>query len=398
MTALGIKRLPATALMLALACGTRAALAGDPPPSVPPSGPMPMTGKPEPIATVRLKPGEVPQIKFDDPIFDFGRMPSGKDVLHEYWFTNTGTGPLEILLIKPSCGCTTTGEFDRVVQPGRKGRIPIKVATNHASGTLMKTITLQTNAPPPNNSVVLSFRGEVWKAVQADPASLYFGRLTVGEDSDRRVTQTTVISTGGGAVMNPGNVRTSNPMFQAELTEVQRGAKYNLAITATPPFKIGSNYATVELSTGVAEVPSLQVQCNLLVSPELEVTPDSLMIPTAGASSKRPIQIRNNGKTPMRLLNVACNNSAVAVQLREVEPGKAWTVMVDIPAGYRRAAPEGDSITIDTDLSNRSRITVPLVENKLYRPPVPSTAVAPAAGAAKTSGATTRPADVSRVP
>lgn len=391
-------------MTLVVALATGAAFAGDPPPSVPRSGPTPMTGKPQPIPTVQLKPGEVPQIQFDDPIFDFGRMPSGKDVLHDYWFTNTGNGPLEILLIKPSCGCTTAGEFDRVVQPGRKGRIPIKVATAHATGTLMKTITVQTNVAPPGNNTVLSIRGDIWKAVQADPASLYFGRLTVGADDDRRISQTTVISTAGGAMMSPGNVRSSSPMFQAELTEVTPGSKYNLIITAAPPFRIGSNYATVELSTGVAEVPTLQVQCNLLVSPELEVSPDSLMVPVAGASSKRPIQIRNNGKTPMQLLSAVCNNSAVTVQLREVEAGKAWTVMVDIPAGYRRAAPEGDTIIIDTDQADKARIKVPLVENKLYRPPVAAPA-APAAssvtraeGAPGASGATTKSTDVSRVP
>lgn len=388
-------------LALALAGATSAALAGDPPPSVPRSGPIP--GKPEPIPTVQLKPGELPQIKFDEPIFDFGRVPSGKDVLHDYWFTNTGTGPLEILLIKPSCGCTTTGDFDRVVQPGRKGRIPIKVATNHASGTLMKMVTVMTNVAPPGNSTLLSIRGEIWKAVQANPAALYFGQLVVGDDANRTIVQSTEIATAGGAVMTPGKPRTSNPAFQPELIEVERGTKYKLAITATPPFRIGNNHATIDISTGVAEVPTLQVQCTLLVSPELEVSPDRLMVPAAGASAKRPIQIRNNGKTLMQLSNAVCSNPAVYVQLREIQPGRAWTVMVDIPAGYRRAAPEGDVVTIDTDQSAGSRITIELVESKLYRPPVEGAASvtggdANPPDAVKKSPDGARPADVSRVP
>ncbi len=55
-----------------------------------------------PQPTVVLKPGEVPAIKFDMPTYDFGRVRSGPDVEHEFWFTNTGNGPLEILSVKPS--------------------------------------------------------------------------------------------------------------------------------------------------------------------------------------------------------------------------------------------------------------------------------------------------------
>ena len=56
-------------------------------------------GVPQP--TIVLKPGEVPAIKFDTPSYEFGRIRSGTDVLHDFWFTNTGTGPLEILRVKP---------------------------------------------------------------------------------------------------------------------------------------------------------------------------------------------------------------------------------------------------------------------------------------------------------
>jgi hypothetical protein len=55
-----------------------------------------------PQPTVQLKPGEVPGISFDTLNFNFGRIPAGQDVTHDFWFTNTGNGPLEILSAKPS--------------------------------------------------------------------------------------------------------------------------------------------------------------------------------------------------------------------------------------------------------------------------------------------------------
>lgn len=54
---------------------------------------------PEP--TVTLSPGQVPKIEFDTPTYNFGKIRAGADVVHDFWFTNNGSGPLEILAVKP---------------------------------------------------------------------------------------------------------------------------------------------------------------------------------------------------------------------------------------------------------------------------------------------------------
>lgn len=54
-----------------------------------------------PLPTVVLKPGELPALVFDTPTYNFGRLRAGQDVIHDFWFTNTGTGPLEVLQVKP---------------------------------------------------------------------------------------------------------------------------------------------------------------------------------------------------------------------------------------------------------------------------------------------------------
>ena len=61
----------------------------------------PGPGATPPKPTVELKPGEVPAISFAEPNWDFGRVKAGDDITHEFVFTNTGTGPLEILEVRP---------------------------------------------------------------------------------------------------------------------------------------------------------------------------------------------------------------------------------------------------------------------------------------------------------
>jgi hypothetical protein len=72
------------------------------PPASAPASQAVKPGQPQvPQPTVMLKPGEVPGITFKEPAYDFGRVRSGTDVTHDFEFTNTGNGPLEILLVKP---------------------------------------------------------------------------------------------------------------------------------------------------------------------------------------------------------------------------------------------------------------------------------------------------------
>jgi hypothetical protein len=67
----------------------------------PPASQAVKPGQPQvPQPTVVLKPGEAPGIAFKEPTYDFGRVQSGTDVTHDFEFTNTGTGPLEILQVK----------------------------------------------------------------------------------------------------------------------------------------------------------------------------------------------------------------------------------------------------------------------------------------------------------
>jgi hypothetical protein len=68
--------------------------------AVPPGHAPAQPAVPQP--TVQLKPGEIPGISFDMPEYNFGRIPAGQEITHDFWFRNTGNGPLEIIKAQPS--------------------------------------------------------------------------------------------------------------------------------------------------------------------------------------------------------------------------------------------------------------------------------------------------------
>jgi hypothetical protein len=92
--------------------------------------------------------------------FDFGKIPQGKPVTHDFEVTNKSNMPLKITQVNASCGCTTpTWEKDKTVAPGEK--TVITVGYNAAAeGPFTKFITVTYND---TQSKQITIKGEVWK-------------------------------------------------------------------------------------------------------------------------------------------------------------------------------------------------------------------------------------------
>lgn len=103
----------------------------------------PVSARPEPIDTVN-----VAKLEFKEHHFDFGEVPEGEVVTHEYEFTNTGKVPLVITHGTSTCGCTVPEWPKDPVAPGGKGKITVKFDTNGKNGPQAKPITIVANTWP----------------------------------------------------------------------------------------------------------------------------------------------------------------------------------------------------------------------------------------------------------
>jgi hypothetical protein len=59
----------------------------------------------------------------DSTTRDFGAIPEGQKLEVAYRFLNTGTKPLIIARVQPSCGCTVAEQPDEPIMPGKEGVI-----------------------------------------------------------------------------------------------------------------------------------------------------------------------------------------------------------------------------------------------------------------------------------
>jgi len=95
---------------------------------------------------------------FEAQNFDFGKIPQGKPVTHEFTFTNNGKVPMVITNVQASCGCTTPAWSKEPILPGGTGFI--KATYSAASmGAFNKSVTVTANVD--GGTIPLIIRGEV---------------------------------------------------------------------------------------------------------------------------------------------------------------------------------------------------------------------------------------------
>lgn len=100
------------------------------------------------------------KITFEKTTHDFGVIKEeGGPVSVEFKFTNTGTSPLLVSNVQPSCGCTTPGWTKEAVAPGESGIIKAEYNPLNRPGTFAKTLNVTSNGEP--STFTLNIKGTV---------------------------------------------------------------------------------------------------------------------------------------------------------------------------------------------------------------------------------------------
>ncbi|HSB92742.1 MAG TPA: DUF1573 domain-containing protein [Flavitalea sp.] len=94
-----------------------------------------------------------------EPAFNFGKIPQGKPVFHDFQVRNKGKDSLTISNVQASCGCTTPEWDHSPIPPGEKAII--KVGYNAATeGAFSKSVSINANG----QEKIIVISGNVFKA------------------------------------------------------------------------------------------------------------------------------------------------------------------------------------------------------------------------------------------
>ncbi|MBI4945467.1 MAG: DUF1573 domain-containing protein [Bacteroidetes bacterium] len=95
-----------------------------------------------------LDKSELPDMKFDEDIFDFGTITQGEKVTHDFKFINIGDKDLIIATASADCGCTVAEVPKASIPSGEGNIIRVTFDSEGKTGIVTKTITVVTNCIP----------------------------------------------------------------------------------------------------------------------------------------------------------------------------------------------------------------------------------------------------------
>jgi hypothetical protein len=323
-----------------------------------------------------------PQIQFSELVHDFGKVDSGALVKYTYVFTNAGNATLEITGVKPGCGCTTTADWDKRVEPGKTGSIPIQFNSGGYGGEVHKTVTVSCNDPA-HAEVILQLKGNVWKPIDVNPIMATF---TPGPDSLSNETRVVKIVNNLEEPVMLSDLQSTNPAIRAELKTIREGKEFELSVTALAPFQTQHIWSPIILKTSTSRMPTITVNCYLNVQPAMAAIPSQITLP-AGPLTNAPIfslTIRNNTTNLVSLSEPAINAAGAEVKLAEVQKGRVFNLTATFPEGFQSQPGQPLEVSVKSDNPRYPVVKIPIIQM-----PSPGGGAQPAATrTAPTPGAT----------
>ncbi len=121
-----------------------------------------------------------PDICFEEPIYNFGKVYKNEDVEHFFIFENRGTKDLIIEGIKASCGCIVSEVTTSKVLPGMSESVIVVLKGVSGTGVISKNIKIYSNDP---DTPVYSLKllGEVMEDITINEKQINFGCIPKGK-------------------------------------------------------------------------------------------------------------------------------------------------------------------------------------------------------------------------
>ncbi len=360
-------------LAVAGLCFCAGALSSPAQPAATPAPPPPIPQAAAPVVV----PGPAPavpaegaaKIQFASTVHDFGKVSAGEVVRADFVFTNVGTQMLEIKEVRPTCGCTTAGTWEKLIAPGKTGLIPLQVNTANFSGPVIKSVSVTCNDPT-QSFVNLQVKGTIWKPVDVAPPFVMFN---IAPDAVSNEVRTVKITSNLEQPLELSPPQVSTPAFHAEIAVVRPGKEFDLQITPVTPLPAGNAQASITVKTSATNMPLISITALAVVQPPVTATPGQVFL-NAGplpTPAQYTIVVQNNSTQAMSLTDVTVSQPNVQLQVREAQSNRVFHITLTFPSGFLVPVGTSGALTLKTTHPAMPTMSIPIIQPPAARQPEP---------------------------
>lgn len=192
----------------------------------------------------------VPALDWPTTAVEFRPNESQKEVVAAFPFKNTGSVPVQIISIVPSCDCLSIKLAKETIAPGEAGEMRVGFALDGRSGRQERTIMV-TSDDAPDLPTMLRLSVELPEPVAISPKFLYW---RIGELAEEKAITITV---SDSAKLKLGDVMCPEASFTVRLEPGNGGGRYRVLIQ--PASTVGPAQTSIRLHATIDGEPRVYV-------------------------------------------------------------------------------------------------------------------------------------------
>jgi Protein of unknown function (DUF1573) len=271
------------------------------------------------------------ELHCDQPAVQTGEVHSGASLTHRFALVNNGTETVEILDIKPSCGCLTPRVTQRVFAPGERGVLLLEINTlTQDAGLQSWRATVRYREGHEDHELALQVAATIVTQVSVTPPALVLYTTSAIEHeltlTDRRPTPMTVTA-----------VQPTSPHLRSRLGDWQRNDEGHsvrtIALEVLPEFPEGRHEETIQIFTSDPEYRELRIPVTIVkrARQTVSASPDAVSLSTAASEPmpSRTVLLRSAEDQAVIVERVESDSAAVRCETA-AGPGLRATLKIQI--------------------------------------------------------------------
>jgi hypothetical protein len=243
-----------------------------------------------------------PRITFDKTHHDFGRILQDAKVSYRFKVTNSGSAPLQIKEIRPSCGCTYSIPGQRLVEAGQETFIEVQFDPAGMIGSIHKSLEVISDDPA-NPTVLLTFEAGVVKEIMPSTSIVAFDGLSRNSSASFTIH----LVSGTDSPVTVTKVEIENAPFLSYAAK-QEGNDVALDVTINGkliPRETNRRIELMTVHTTSRKVPTLLFRVQWDVPSPIAATPSRIVWTGAqGKELKATVTLSHTNNKPFKILGI----------------------------------------------------------------------------------------------
>jgi hypothetical protein len=283
---------------------------------------------------------------------DFGTVPRGAQLYHQFQMTNIWAVPLQIESVRTSCGCVTATASQQILQPRESAFLDIKMDAHRFTGP--KTVTIYVTVGPQfTSTATLRVSANSRTDVVFNPGQISFGVVGQGQAA----VQTIDVEYAGVLDWRVNEVATNGAPVDVSYEELYRRpgqVGYRIRAALKPDARPGHVKQELTLKTNDQTSPMVPVLLEATIQASLRVTPGTVSLSLkVGEKDSRRVVV--SADRPFKILAVDGVGDGIEAEL---PPSSAAVQVVTLKFLPGQTGELHRQLRIKTDLDKETFTTV----------------------------------------